>query len=297
MAALPSRLIVRALALAIVVSATGHAVSRASASGEVPRRIVSLVPATTEMLFAMGAGDRVVGISSYDRYPPSVDKLPRLGALLDPNLERLLALKPDLVVVYDTQTTLKRQLEIAGIPMFHYVHRGLADVVDTIRALGERVGAAAPANAVADGIVHDLEAIRACVAGRPPPRTLLVFGREPGSLRHIQASGGYGFLHDMLVAAGGTDVLADIPRESVEVSTEMLIARAPEVILELRYGAGQSAPRPPIDAAAWNAVPSVPAVRSHRIYALVGDELVVPGPRVAAGVRRLAAALHPDVFR
>jgi iron complex transport system substrate-binding protein len=267
------------------------------ASGPAPQRIVSLIPATTEMLFAIGAGDRVVGVGSYDRYPPDVERLPRVGALLDPNVERLIALKPDLVVVYDTQVELKEQLAAAGIPIFRYIHRGLPGVMETIRALGQRVGAKEKADALADRIERELAAVRARVADRPHPRTLLVFGREPGSLRRIQASGGYGFLHDMLEAAGGRDVLGDIPRESVEVSTEMLIARAPEVILELRYGEGQSAPRPPVDAEAWNAVPSVPAVRSHRIFTLVGDELVVPGPRVAAGVRRLAVTLHPDVFK
>ena len=105
-----------------------------------PRRIISLVPATTEMLFAMGAGNRIAGVSNYDRFPPEVAKLPKVGGLLDPNVERLISLKPDLVIVYDTQTDLKQQLDRAGIPMFRYVHRGLPDITETMRALGERVG-------------------------------------------------------------------------------------------------------------------------------------------------------------
>ena len=87
----------------------------AGAPAQVPQRIVSLVPATTEMLFAMGAGPKVIGVGSYDHYPPAVETLPRLGGLLDPNIEQLIALRPDLVIVYDTQTDLRRRLERAGM--------------------------------------------------------------------------------------------------------------------------------------------------------------------------------------
>src|SRR6185369_1515500 len=105
-----------------------------------PQRIISLVPAVTEMLYAIGAGPRVVAVSSYDYYPPDVRKLPNVGALLDPNVERILSLKPDLVVAYGTQSELKQQLVKAGISVFDYRHAGLPDVTATIRALGERSG-------------------------------------------------------------------------------------------------------------------------------------------------------------
>jgi iron complex transport system substrate-binding protein len=200
------------------------------------RRIVSLVPAATEMLFAMGAGDRLVGVSTYDRFPPQVTKIPQVGGLLDPNVERVLSLRADLVIVYSSQTELRRQLERAHLTMFEYTHRGLADVTDTIRSLGKTIGAAAWANAAADDIERQLSAIRQRVASRVKPRTLLVFGREPGTLRQVEASGGYGFLHDLLELAGGADVVGDIARESVQMSTEMILARAPEVIIELHYG-------------------------------------------------------------
>ena len=96
------------------------------------------------MLFAMGAGDRLVGVGNYDRFPPEVDKLPRVGGLIDPDIERILSLKPDLVIVYDTQAELKQQLERAGVPFFSYEHRALPDIMETMRALGARIGAGAP---------------------------------------------------------------------------------------------------------------------------------------------------------
>jgi len=259
------------------------------------RRVVSIIPATTEMLFAMGAGDRVVAVGSYDRFPPEVEKLPRVGALLDPNVERILSLKPDLVVLYGTQTDLRTQLERAGVPFFPYVHRGLPDVTETIRSLGARVGVGAAANALADGIERQLAAIRTRVAGRPRPKTLLVFGRETGTLKGIDASGGIGFLHDMLEAAGGADVLADAQQQSVQMGTELVLARAPEIIVELRYARGDRTA--PSDLRAWEALPSVPAVRNHRVFMLQGEEFVVPGPRVALATERLARTLHPELFK
>jgi len=280
-------------ALSVFVAAL--AVSGGAAPPDAPQRIVSLIPATTEMLFAMGAGDRIAGVSNYDRYPAEVERLPRVGGLLDPSVERLLALKPDLVIVYDTQTDLKRQLERAKIPMFHYVHRGLPDITDTLRALGERVGAKAAADAAATRVEQQLAAVRARVAGRPRPKTLLVFGREQGSLRHVNASGGYGFLHDILELAGGTDVLGDLHQQSVDMSTEMILTRAPEVILELHYGESLKPDRLEAERLVWNTLAAVPAVKNKRVHLLVGDEFVVPGPRIVIAAERFARTLHPDV--
>lgn len=256
-----------------------------------PSRIVSLVPAATEMLFAIGAGPRVVAVSSYDHEPPDVERLPRVGALLDPDLERILGLGPDLVVAYGTQHELQQQLTRATIPVFPYKHGGLAEVTATIRALGARTGTSARASEVAAAIEADLAAIRARVAGRLRPRTLLVFGREPGTLRNLYASGGVGFLHDMLEVAGAVNVFADQKRENVQASTETLLAIAPEVVVELHVEA-DGVP----DLRAWQTLPALPAVRHKRVVVLTGTDLVTPGPRVAGATRKIAAALHPGAF-
>jgi iron complex transport system substrate-binding protein len=249
------------------------------------------------MLFDMGVSDRIVGVGSFDRFPPEISRFPRVGGLLDPNVERILALKPDLVIVYETQNDLIAQLSRAGVPMFRYRHQGLPDIVQTMRSLGTRIGAVKEAEAAASRIEARLADVQRRVEGRQRPRTLLIFGREPGSLRRIQASGGYGFLHDLLELAGGNDVLADFRRQSVEMSTEMVLARAPDVIIELQYG--DSPRRQQIDAETrvWDALPSVPAVRRKQVHLLVGDEFVVPGPRIVQAAERFGRVLHPDAFK
>jgi iron complex transport system substrate-binding protein len=294
MAALQARLKHIALLALLVAGFLLAAPVTAQQQAARPSRIVSLVPATTEMLFAMGAGGQVVGVGSYDRYPPEIVKLPRLGGLLDPNIEQLIALRPDLVIFYDTQTELRRRLERAGIPTFGYTHRTLADITTTLRALGDRVGRHAEGEKTAAAIEGRLDAVRRRVAGRARPRTLLIFGRDPGTLRGINASGGYGFLHDLLELAGGADVLSDMRQQSVEMSTEMILTRSPEVIVELHYGEDWAPDRLAAERRVWSALPSVPAVKNGRVYLLVGDEFVVPGPRITVAAERLAEVLHPE---
>jgi iron complex transport system substrate-binding protein len=300
----PARVRARELAVAAIVVVTvlfctfppahaRHASQAQHTPGKVPGRVVSLVPACTEMLFAVGAGPLVVGVSSFDRYPPEVATRTRVGALLDPDLERIIALKPDLVIIDASQDELRTQLRRASIGVFEHRTGDLAQIVATIRALGERVGRATEAERVASRMESDIAAVRAGVASRPRPRVLLVFGRESRTLRNIFASGGKGFLHEVLDAAGGENIFADVNRESVQATTELILARQPEVIVELRAtglagGAGDAPDN------AWRALPSVPAVRNGRIYVLVGDDLVVPGPRIAEATARLARVLHPE---
>ncbi|HTI39015.1 MAG TPA: helical backbone metal receptor [Vicinamibacterales bacterium] len=283
-------------AIAVILLLVPHAapVIRASA----PSRVISLVPAATEMLFAIGAGPQVVGVGSYDNYPPETARLPRVGALLDPDIERILSLRPDLAIIYDTQTDLARQLQRAGIATFDYHHAGIADVTETLRRLGFRTGHTSEAERVASTVENGLARIRTAVAGLPRPKTLLVFGRERLALRGIYASGGVGFLDDMLSIAGGENVFADVKQQSVQASTETVIARQPEAIVEIHSAdapLGHEAIQEEIRT--WSILASVPAVRTGRIYYLVDDRLVIPGPRIAEGTRLIAAVLHPGAVK
>ena len=269
----------------------------AAAQAARPERVVSLVPAVTEMIYAMGDGARMAAVSNYDHFPAAVAKLPRVGGLLDPSVERILAIKPDLVIVYATQQELIERLDRARIPYFNYQHKALPDILTTIRAIGARLGSTARGEAVASGMERSLAEVRTKTAGLPHPATLLVFERDPASLRNVYASGGYGFLHDMLEIAGGRNVFAAVPQQAVQASTEMLIASKPDVIVELLYGDSLKNADIAKQLRAWDALASLPAVRSHRITALTGDEFVVPGPRVVDATRKLAQALHPDAFK
>jgi ABC-type Fe3+-hydroxamate transport system substrate-binding protein len=197
------------------------------------------------------------------------------------------------VAIYGSQTDLRTQLERAQVPAFVYRHAGLAGVTTTILSLGARIGREERARQLVAQIEQQLDEVRRRVAPLQRPRTLIVFGRESLALRGIYGSGGYGFVHDMVAAAGGENVFADVKREAVQVTTELIIARRPDVILELR------AEPLPADAmakevATWRQLASVPAVRNGRVHIIADPRTVIPGPRVGEGAQLIAAVLHPQ---
>jgi iron complex transport system substrate-binding protein len=266
-------------------------------SAEPARRVISLVPNVTEMLFAVGAGSQVVGVSSYDDFPPETKALPRVGALLDPDTERIFSLRPDLVIVYGSQTDLEGRFARAGVRVYSYRHAGVENVLQAIRDVAGLTGHAAEGERVVRDLRSQLDAIRTRVRGQPRPRTMLVLGRDAGALRGVYTSGGIGFLHELLDIAGGDDVFGDIKRESVQPSSETMIVRAPQVIIEVHSG---DPPRADVllrERASWNALASVPAVRDKRVHLLYGSYLMAAGPRLGRAAETLARVLHPEVFR
>jgi iron complex transport system substrate-binding protein len=273
------------------VSASAEPAARAR---QAPRRIVSVVPAVTEMLFAIGAGPQVVAVSSFDTWPPEVASLPKVGALLDPDFEQILHLRPDLVVVYGAESELRTKLRRAGIATYPYVMGGLSNLPRTVRELGGTVGRPAAAESTAAAIEARFEAIRKRVAGRTRPRTLLVFGREPGALRAIDASGGVGFLADIVELAGGENVFAGVRRESLRIGTEEILAARPDLIIDLHYGRALDPEQVDRERDAWKSLASVPAVRDGKVALLVGNEFVVPGPRLVEAAEAIADVIHPQ---
>jgi hypothetical protein len=182
------------------------------------------------------------------------------------------------VVVYGTQTDLQTQLHRAGIPMFLYQHAGLPDVTTTIRELGARVGSVKESTNLAIRIDAEIADVKRRVAGRPRPRTLLVFGRDAETLRGIYASGGVGFLHDVLEAAGGTNVFADVKRQSIQTTSELAVARAPDVIVEIGIDTASTNAR---NLAAWSAFTIPPGTK--RIYQPRGAIIPSLDPDRSAG--------------
>ena len=273
------------------------AVSPVNAQDGISKRIVSIVPAVTEMLFAIGAGDQVVGVSSFAGYPDEVYSRPRVGALLDPNIERILSLRPDLVVMHESQTDAIEQMRRGGIEVFLYRHGSIADIIDMLHQLGRRTGQTPKAITIAKQIEVTLQSIQTRVSNYQKPRILLVLGREPDTIRNVYASGGIGFLNDMIIAAGGINVFAHVENEAVRPNAEGILAAAPDVIIEIRAEGLLPDKQIPGKPSVWDALPAIPAVQQGRLYFLTGSDLIVPGPRVAKATERFARTLHPMAFK
>jgi ABC-type Fe3+-hydroxamate transport system substrate-binding protein len=265
----------------------------ASAAGAPAERIVSTAPSLTETLFALGAGDQVVGVTTFCIYPEEARSRTKVGGFADANVEQIVALRPDLVVMVEGRRVLAERLAPFGIPTLVLDPSHLSGIFDAIRALAEASGRAEPGERLVAKIEADLAAVQRSVEGRARPRALLLVGRSPGSLSGLYAVGPASFLGELLERAGGENVLADSAAAYPKVSLEQVLARDPDVIVELigmERGDREAFERETREL--WSSHPNLTAVRRDAVRVLADDRLLQPGPRVAETIRRLAAVLH-----
>jgi len=275
------------LACAALLSVSGSPIG---ADG--PARIVSISPSITETLFALGLGDRVVGVSSYCRYPAAAARLPKVGSFLRPDTELIARLRPDLVIVHAGPHNVPAQLSTLGLASITVDRGTLAGVFSSIRS----IGAAAEAGDRAARLVADLEgrlaAVRAGAAKRPSKRVLVIVGRQPGTLSDLVGVGRGSYLNDLVKVAGAVNVLDD-PRlpEYPRISMESVIRLEPDLIVDagdIGETEEDHRQRQPITQRLWRQQTHVKAVRANGIRAVTSDAFVVPGPRVVEVAETLA---------
>jgi len=271
------------------VRATGEAGPAAAA----PQRIVALAPNLTESLFALGVGDRVVGVGDFCVYPREALSRPRVGGEFNPNFERLLELRPDLLVVQGVAEKVEEFGQRHGIPVLHVNMDDLETIYSGLARLGEAIGTAAEAERVVAKLKLDLAAVAYRVAGRPRPKVLLCMGHQAGSLQGLSTVTGRSFLSELLGIAGGENVFADLELPYPSFSKEALLRRRADVMIELRPGETLSEAERRRLVEDWSALSSLPAVRERRVYFLTDDYLLLAGPRVARTAERFAEVLHP----
>lgn len=250
-----------------------------------PARIVSLNPATTEILFAIGAGERLVGRSTWDLWPDSARRVPDMGAALRPNLEMLLAARPDLVVLYASEDNrpAAERLRAAGIEVLAVRGDRIADFRRVVTLLGTATGREARARTVVDSVDATLARVRASGERATSRPTVFVHvWDEP-----VITVGAGSFMSELVGIAGGRNVYGDLPGPSAQVSTEDVVRRDPDVMLAGPVGAARMR-----SDAAWRAVP---AVREGRI--LVADTGLIARPSVKLGEAAvsLLRLLHPEL--
>jgi iron complex transport system substrate-binding protein len=255
-----------------------------------PRRIVSLVPSVTEIIYALGGEGRLAGVTDFCDWPPAARAKPSVGGMLAPNLEVLVALRPDLVIAThdgNRQETFD-QLRRLGIPVLDVSPRRLAEVEAVIVRLGALTGREETAPAVAGALRRRVQAVEAAVRPFPRPKVLYVLWPEP-----LLVPGRDGILTELIERAGGTSITAGERQAYPRFSLEAVVARAPEVIVLASHGAD----RGPVARAPWERLGTLPAVRAGRVHTVDGSYLHRYGPRLADGLEMLARAIHPEAFR
>lgn len=294
-----------ALLLALVLAACGD---RARAAGADPpaapivavdesgdtlrlaapaRRVVSLVPSATETLVALGALEQLAGRTQHDTRP-EVAAVASVGAMLEPSMEALLALGPDLVIVQadDKAAALRERLRAVGLATFGVYARDTTDVYRNLRDLGTLTGRGAAADSLVAATRAGLAAVRASVAGRPAPTVLYVVWHDPPI-----TPGPHTYLAQLIGVAGGRTVFPDLAQDWPTVAMEEIVRRQPEVVVMPVGGRSHSA-RPILESPGWR---ELRAVREGRVAEVPVDLMNRPGPHLVEAARTLRDALHPDL--
>lgn len=289
----------RAWTLLLILWLGAAAVRGESAqSGALPERIVSMAPSTTEILFALGAGDRVVGVTRYCDYPASVTQVAKVGGYVDPSYETIVALEPDLVILLDSHGAQRKELEKMGIATLSVPHETLEDIHESLRRIGAACGREREAAELLDDIAGRSRALEDRLAGRERPSVLLCIGRdtESGQLAGMYVAGRHGYYDEIIRRAGGRNAYRDEAVAYPQVSAEGVIQLRPEVIVDL---VNFETPAPETIEqirGQWRQLRAVPAVREDRVHVVVGSHALRPGPRYIDFLEEMARLLHPEAF-
>ena len=259
-----------------------------------PQRIVSLSPSITETLFALGLGDRVVGVTRYCTHPPEARGRRQVGGYYDPGYEAVVALMPDLVVLREDHDRVRRVLLGLGLEVLSVEHRTLEGVLDSVPAIGRAAGVGPRADVLLASLRERMAAVSARAPRANRPRALVCVGRTVGSgrLEDVYIAGRDGFYDRMLRLAGGANAYTGrLPFPAV--AAEGILMLDPDVIIDLvpdpeRLAGGEAELRRD-----WESLPNVRAVRDGRVYVFGEDYVTIPGPRFVLTLERIARALHP----
>jgi len=270
----------RAVALILCL---GCQATEPQATAEVPARIVSLSPALTDTVIALGQGSALVGLSRYCSTPKGGD-LPRLGGVQDAPVESVLNLKPTLVLTSDSVHGPAKNLRLAGLEVASFSEGRLADILGNFEALGRVIGQPERGRSLKLDTQNRLQQLQPKTPAKNN-RALLVFSSKGEPVRQLWAAGPKGWLGDLLVAVGFENVLVSGPSYA-QLSTEALLALKPDLIIELNGSSNDHAE--PISKR-WGTFKSLPAVRNQRLHRLSGEALLRPGPRIVKLAESLAA--------
>lgn len=267
----------------------------APTSQPTPQRIITIAPNAAEIVAALGAADRLVGVSEFCVYPPSLSALPRVGGLFNPDLESILRLNPDLVIIRGSAPEVERLCRDAGIRVYHDPTENLEDIFTAIAELGEILNQQSAAGALVLEMRRRIAAIADAVKDEPRPRVFFSIARDPTSLARVSSAGADTFVDSLITLAGGENIFHHLDIAYPEVSLEDILTARPEVIIEAMP---EKELTPELERRVmqqWRSLGMMPAVRGGRIHILTDANLLIPSPRVVDSIARLAGVLHPEV--
>ena len=247
-----------------------------------PHRVICLMPNVTDTVFALGAGDDVVGISDYTKYPATALTKPSVGDLINPSIEKILSLHPDLVIGFQGPMKLIDQLERNDIPVFLINPHGIDGILHSVATVGLVLNRTPQADALVQRLQRRIDAVKTRSQGQPTPRVFMPIWYDP-----ITTIGKSAFITEIIAAAGGRSVTDDLPTEWPTISLEVVLERAPDAILLVR--GGKTTLQVLENRPGWN---SMKALKEHRAY-YVDDRINFASPVAIDALEDLAKQFHP----
>jgi len=258
------------------------------ASAPPPQRIVSLAPSVTETLFALGFGNRLVGVTTYCDYPVEAQKLPKIGGFMSPSLEVIVAKQPDLVIGVSSATdpVKAREMQRLGLKVTLISLVSINDILSSIKTVARLLGNPEAGEKLVRKITGQFDEVKKRIAPAPRRSTLLAVGVRP-----LVAVGGKNFIDELITLAGGENIAGNAAQPWLNLPDEYVVAKAPQVIIE----AGMESERSET-AKHWADLRSIPAVKERRVYSSPSDKILRPGPRIGEGLEDIARLVHPECF-
>ena len=263
-----------------------------------PQRIIFAAPAVTETLFALGLGDRVVGVTDFCHFPAEARKKPKIVGYLRPSLETIVSLRPDLVIAERSPSNLVAQLAGLKISAVEVDFKTLPDILASFQKIADAAGVPERGLALRHSTNHQMDQIRSRLTASDRPKMMFVVGRTPGTLTGIIVVGGASYLSELMGIAGGVNAFTDATAAYPKVTLEEVLARDPDIILDRADMADQSAATEAQKRAVinlWRAYPKLKAVKHDRVVFGISDIFFVPGPRIVDAAQAFAKMLHPEV--
>ncbi len=254
-----------------------------------PSRIVPLAPSLTEILYYLGLGDSVVGVTDFSYYPPEASEKPTIGSYIDPNIEKIISLSPDLVIGTKDGNLpgLVYLLEQAKIPVYVVNPRNVRDVISTIDEIGGLCGVTEKAHLLVSKLNKRLESIQTAIASGKKPLVFLQINIAP-----IMTVNKNTFHNDLINLAGGVNMTADEPITYPRISIEEVISKKPDIILISSMERGGTFAKAKEDWMKWT---SIPAVKNKRVYLIDSDLIDRPSQRIIDGLEAMARLINPEV--
>jgi len=258
-----------------------------------PQRIVSHVPSITETLFALGLGDKLVADSDHCDYPEEAKSKPKIGGYFTPNLEAIVAMKPDLVMTDSFATELVTKLDSLGIPIVVINPKDINGILTDIELLGNITGSQKEAKELTDDMKEHMDAVVNTVGNASRPSVLYVY--EASDTTKPWTAGPGSFVDALISLAGGVNVAASASGPWIQFNMEELVNSDPEIILlNVTMGTATISPEALKELPGWK---DLTAVKEERIYTMNADLVDRSGPRIVEGLEEMAKILHPDLFK